>query len=90
MLNEKKINFNVILVMKIPEKIEATAAMTNEITTPGPATVRATIPATKYIPVPTQDPTPRDVRSSVVRHFCKTKENSLLILNSDSLSLSFY
>lgn len=45
----------------------------NEMTTPGPATPRATIPATRYIPVPTQDPTPRDVRSRVVRHFCQTK-----------------
>lgn len=43
----------------------------NETTTPGPATLRATIPATRYIPVPTQEPTPKDVRSRVVRHFCE-------------------
>lgn len=43
------------------------------ITTPGPATFFATIPATKYIPVPTQLPTPRDVKSNVVRHFWKKK-----------------
>lgn len=51
--------------------MEATAAIMNEMTTPGPATLRATIPATRYIPVPTQEPTPKDVRSRVVRHFCK-------------------
>lgn len=38
--------------------------------TPGPAIVLATIPATKYIPVPQHDPTPNDVRSNVVKHFC--------------------
>lgn len=54
-----------------PEKMEAMAAIMNEMTTPGPATLRATIPATRYIPVPTQEPTPKDVRSRVVRHFCK-------------------
>lgn len=42
--------------------------------TPGPATVRATIPLTKYIPVPTQLPTPSEVKSSVVRHFWKDME----------------
>jgi len=54
----------------LPEKIEATAAMMKEMITPGPATFLATIPATKYIPVPTQLPTPNDVRSNVSRHFC--------------------
>jgi hypothetical protein len=54
----------------LPEKIEATAAMMKEMMTPGPATFLATIPATKYIPVPTQLPTPNDVRSNVSRHFC--------------------
>lgn len=54
-----------------PEKMEAMAAIMKETTTPGPATLRATMPATRYIPVPTQEPTPRDVRSRVVRHFCK-------------------
>lgn len=38
-------------------------------TTPGPAILRATIPATKYMPVPQHDPTPRDVKSKVVKHF---------------------
>lgn len=38
-------------------------------TTPGPAIVRATIPATRYIPVPQHEPTPSDVKSNVVRHF---------------------
>ena len=65
--------------MQLPEKMEATAAIMNEMTTPGPATFRATIPATKYIPVPTQDPTPRDVRSRVVRHFCKRKKCTAVI-----------
>lgn len=53
--------------------MEAMAAIMNEMTTPGPATLYATIPATRYIPVPTQEPTPKDVRSRVVRHFCKQK-----------------
>uniref|UniRef100_T1IVD3 Cationic amino acid transporter C-terminal domain-containing protein n=1 Tax=Strigamia maritima TaxID=126957 RepID=T1IVD3_STRMM len=43
--------------------MEAMAAIINDSTTPGPANLCATIPATKYIPVPTQLPTPRDVRS---------------------------
>lgn len=33
----------------------------------------ATIPATKYIPVPQHEPTPNDVRSNVVKHFCIEK-----------------
>ncbi|GBP95889.1 hypothetical protein EVAR_71083_1 [Eumeta japonica] len=40
-------------------------------TTPGPANWRATMPATRYIPVPTHDPTPREVKSRVVRHRCE-------------------
>lgn len=52
--------------------------MINDISTPGPATDLATIPATKYIPVPTQEPTPSDVRSRVVRHFCKLKRSEKL------------
>ena len=31
--------------------------------TAGPAMVLATIPATKYIPVPTDEPTPSEIRS---------------------------
>lgn len=46
------------------------AAMMKLSATPGPANLRATIPATKYIPVPTQDPTPSDVKSNVLRHLC--------------------
>lgn len=40
-------------------------------TTPGPAIVLATIPATRYIPVPQHEPTPNDVKSNVVKHFCE-------------------
>lgn len=58
--------------------MEAIAAIMNEMTTPGPATLRATIPATRYIPVPTQEPTPKDVKSRVVRHFYKTKNIQIL------------
>jgi hypothetical protein len=47
----------------------ATAAIMKLKTTPGPAICLATIPATKYIPVPQHDPTPSDVRSNVVKHF---------------------
>lgn len=47
----------------------ATAAMMKLKTTPGPAMFLATIPATKYIPVPQHDPTPNEVKSSVVKHF---------------------
>jgi len=53
----------------VPEKMLATAAMMKLKTTPGPAMLRATIPATRYIPVPQHDPTPKLVKSSVVRHF---------------------
>ena len=41
--------------------------MTKEKMTPGPATLWATIPDTRYIPVPTQDPTPNEVKSTVVK-----------------------
>lgn len=53
----------------LPEKMLATAAMMKLNTTPGPAICLATIPATKYMPVPQHDPTPSDVRSKVVKHF---------------------
>lgn len=53
----------------LPEKIDATAAIIKDKITPGPATFLATMPATKYMPVPTQLPTPSEVRSNVVRHF---------------------
>lgn len=46
------------------------AAMMKEKMTPGPAKFRATMPATRYMPVPTQLPTPSEVRSSVVRQRC--------------------
>lgn len=45
--------------------------------TPGPATLCATRPATKYIPVPTQDPTPRDVKSRVVKHLWNTPQSKI-------------
>lgn len=54
----------------------AIAAMIKLKTTPGPAAFLATIPETKYIPVPTQLPTPNEVKSSVVRHFWN-KDNSI-------------
>lgn len=53
----------------VPENILAMAAIKKLNTTPGPATFLATIPATKYMPVPQHEPTPKDVRSRVVRHF---------------------
>lgn len=57
------------MVFTLPENILAMAAIKKLSTTPGPAIVFATIPATKYIPVPQQEPTPNDVKSSVVKHF---------------------
>lgn len=51
----------------LPDRIDATAAMINDKITPGPAISLATSPATTYMPVPTQLPTPRDTRSTVVR-----------------------
>lgn len=54
----------------------AIAAMMKLKTTPGPATFLATIPETKYIPVPTQLPIPKDVRSNVVKHFCNKSINN--------------
>lgn len=56
-------------ISSLPEKMLATAAMMKLNTTPGPAICLATIPATKYMPVPQHDPTPSDVRSNVVKHF---------------------
>jgi hypothetical protein len=47
----------------------ATAAIMKLKTTPGPAIFLATIPQTRYIPVPQHDPTPNEVRSIVFRHF---------------------
>lgn len=52
-----------------PENMLATAAIIKLNTTPGPAMFLATIPATRYIPVPQHDPTPKEVRSKVVKHF---------------------
>lgn len=43
-------------------------------TTPGPAIFLATMPATRYMPVPQHEPTPSDVKSSVVRHFYDDEE----------------
>lgn len=62
------VRFDVTLKL-LPEKILAIAAIRKLNITPGPAILLATIPATKYIPVPQHDPTPSDVRSSVVKHF---------------------
>lgn len=47
--------------------MDAAAAMINDRMTPGPAIALATNPATTYMPVPTQLPTPRETRSTVVR-----------------------
>lgn len=49
--------------------MEAKAAMKKENTTPGPAVFLATSPETRYMPVPTHDPTPSDVKSTMVKHF---------------------
>lgn len=54
-----------------PEKILAIAAIQKLRMTPGPAMFFATIPATKYMPVPQQEPIPSEVKSIVVRHFCE-------------------
>lgn len=73
--NKFSIPFNIINCASLsdefylPEKMLAIAAIKKLRTTPGPAIVLATIPATRYIPVPQHEPTPNDVRSSVVRHF---------------------
>jgi hypothetical protein len=64
-------------VLPVPEKILAIAAIKKLSITPGPAIFLATIPATKYIPVPQHEPTPKDVRSSVVRHFCKKESKPI-------------
>lgn len=46
--------------------MDATAAMMKDTMTPGPAISLATRPDTTYIPVPTQLPTPSEMRSTVV------------------------
>lgn len=55
--------------LRLPENMLAIAAIKKLSTTPGPAIVFATMPATKYMPVPQHDPTPSDVKSNVVKHF---------------------
>lgn len=60
-------------LINLPENKDATAATIKDSTTAGPATLCATIPATRYIPVPTQLPTPREVKSKVVKTFYKGK-----------------
>ena len=64
-----KIQLCVSAAKREPEKMLATAAIIKLNTTPGPAIFLATMPATRYIPVPQHDPTPKDVRSKVVKHF---------------------
>lgn len=49
-----------------PDRMDARAAMMKDKITPGPAISLATSPATTYMPVPTQLPTPSDTRSTVV------------------------
>lgn len=63
------------LYLHIPENILAIAAIKKLSITPGPAIDLATMPATKYMPVPQHEPTPNDVRSNVVRHFCEIELN---------------
>lgn len=53
--------------MNKPDKSDASPAIIKDITTAGPAISLATSPDTTYIPVPTQLPTPSDVRSRVVK-----------------------
>lgn len=72
----------------------ATAAIIKLKITPGPAMFLATMPATRYMPVPQQDPTPSDVKSSVVKHFCEEKSvnnnwNWLGRINIITVSLGF-
>lgn len=50
----------------VPDSMDATAAMMKDTMTPGPAISLATRPDTTYIPVPTQLPTPSEMRSTVV------------------------
>ena len=56
---------------RLPDKIEAMAAMRKENMAAGPATFFATSPATTYMPVPQQLPTPNEMRSKVVRQRSK-------------------
>lgn len=62
----------------LPEKILAIAAIQKLRMTPGPAMFFATIPATKYMPVPQQEPIPSEVKSIVVRHFWNEREGLTL------------
>lgn len=77
----------VINCICLPENNDATAAIINERMTAGPANLLATSPVTTYMPVPRQEPTPREVKSMVFRHFCNQKNiihdiNVDLIYNS--------
>src|SRR6218665_2357427 len=65
------LNTKLLYIHYLPERMEAMAAMMNETMTAGPAIALATNPATTYIPVPQQLPTPSDMRSEVVRTFCR-------------------
>lgn len=55
--------------MDLPENMLAIAAIMKLMVTPGPAIFLATMPATRYMPVPQQEPTPSEVKSNVSRHF---------------------
>lgn len=68
----------------------AIAAMAKLMMTPGPANFLATIPATRYIPVPTHEPTPRDVKSMVVRHRCWQRARVKYTANSIVYSANFH
>lgn len=65
------------LLGNLPENMLATAAITKLNITPGPAVLWATMPATRYMPVPQQEPTPNDVKSRVVRHFYGILQNRI-------------
>lgn len=60
-----------------PERMAAKAAIMNDIITAGPATFSATIPATTYIPVPQQLPTPREIKSKVESTFCSSPSSAV-------------
>lgn len=73
--------------MDKPESKEAKPAIRNENTTPGPASSFAISPATTYIPVPLQLPTPSDVRSNVVRSFFRLISSPA---EADTCEISFF
>ena len=71
----------------MPERSDATPAIINEITTPGPASRLAMSPATTYMPVPLHEPTPSETKSRVVNNFLRDNLSNGIAVNQNSYTV---